>query len=243
MPLTFTEAHSYTDGVCVCGDEEVVAPELDTTLDVFNVDFVLGADIRGMFVLKQTKSSPYVSFYMEVVRNGETTRYDEYAISGSSTKYYGFQYTLAAKEMADELTITFYGVKEDGTVCVGTPKTWSAKAGAVAKMESWYGDGNELNQKRCVLLANMLNYGAEAQRVFNYNYTPETLATYGLKAEYAALINTNAPEMSTWATTPDSGMHATLSAIDLNLCVDALRYRLRGRFCRRFRGSGCGFGV
>lgn len=170
----------------------------------------LGIDI---FTIKRTDST-YESFYLEIQHNGNTITIEDPITSGKNTKYYYFPHTLVAKEMADQLTLRIYGVKADGTVCVSEPVTWSIKQGAIAKMDSWYG-GTEKEMDQCILLANMLNYGAEAQKHFGYN--TENLATDGLDEKYLALIKTEIPEMSSIPTVDDTGMSVTLSSIELNL--------------------------
>ncbi|MBQ3504435.1 MAG: hypothetical protein IJA75_07010, partial [Oscillospiraceae bacterium] len=189
-------------------------PAVDPNLTFYSKELSLGADIRTVFAVKRSTTSVYDEFYLEIEHNGEKHTVEYYDIYGQNTKYYYFAYTLAAKQMSDELNITIYGVKADGTACISNPVVYSIKQGAIEKLDGWYG-GDEVAMNKCILLANMLNYGAEAQKVFNYNL--ENLATDDVNEKYLALIKTDSPEMTEIPKTEEAGKEAMLYRYDLNL--------------------------
>ena len=207
---------TYTCGTCgATRTEEIPATgyPVDTNLTFATKELSLGADIRAVFSVKLGKSSAYDSVYLEIEHNGETSSVEHYYIYGTNTKYYYFAYTLAAKQMADEIKITIYGVNEGSTICVSSPVMYSIKQGAIEMLDKWY--GQEENMNKCILVANMLNYGAEAQKVFEYNL--ENLATDNLADEYLALIKTEVPEMESIEKTDNAGLGAVFNSYNLNL--------------------------
>ena len=117
--------------------------------------------------------------------------------------------------MTEDVSVVIHGVKADGTECVSAAETWSIQKGAIARLNDWYGDGNADHQLRCVLMANMLNYGAAAQVRFDHNL--DKLATAGLAQEYLDLITDGTPDMQEIEEVDDTGMAATLQSLDLNL--------------------------
>lgn len=217
--------HDYTgeNGACVnCGEYPV-----DESLVFYNKAMLLGADIRGIFQVRKVKAtSPYESFKVIVEKNGVETELELVATS-DKTSYttYGYALTVPAKEMADVVNARIIGITSDGNYFISNPDTWSIKEGAVALLETYAPKTDEASVNKARLCANMLNYGAEAQKKFNYNL--ENLATDGLKEEHAALIITTTPEMETIAKTDDTGVTAPLKDIVFNL---AARVQVLPRF-------------
>lgn len=217
--------HDYTgeNGACVrCGEYQV-----DETLVFYNKAMLLGADIRGIFQVRKIKAtSPYESFKVIVEKGGVETELELVATS-DKTNYttYGYALTVPAKEMADVVNAQIIGIKADGTYCVSNPDTWSIKIGTIALMDTYSAKTDEASVNKMKLCANMLNYGAEAQKKFSYNL--DNLATDGLSDEYAAYIITTTPEMETIAKTDDTGATAPLKDIVFNL---AARVQVLPRF-------------
>ena len=127
--------------------------------------------------------------------------------------------------MADVVNARIVGITAEGVYFISNPDTWSIKEGAVALMDTYANKTDEASVNKMKLCANMLNYGAEAQKKFSYNL--DNLATDGLKEEYAAFIITTTPEMETIAKTDDTGAVAPLKDIVFNL---AARVQVLPRF-------------
>ena len=198
-------------------EETPTGPEVDESLVFYNKAMLLGADIRGIFQVRKMKAtSPYESFKVIVEKNGVESELELVATS-DKTNYttYGYALTVPAKEMADVVNARIVGITADGTYYVSNPDTWSIKEGAVALMDTYASKTDEASVNKMKLCANMLNYGAEAQKKFNYNL--DNLATNGLKEEYAALIITTTPAMETIAKTDDTGATVPLKDIVFNL--------------------------
>jgi len=170
----------------------------------------------------------YTSVYVTVVNNGEETVLDMNLAAGLQTEAglqrYVFEHVLAAKEMADELVLTVYGVK-DGVTYTGETAVWSIKDGALDRLDMYYPYINhatygELYRARCTLVVDMLNYGAEAQERFSYN--TENPANAGLKEEYAALATAGEPEITaenTAATTAVNQLYGYNLGVEENVNI------------------------
>lgn len=217
--------HDYSgeNGACIrCGEYQV-----DDELAFYAKAMLLGADIRGIFqVRKYKETSPYESFKVIVEKGGVETELELVATS-DKTNYttYGYALTVPAKEMADVVNARIVGITADGVYYVSNPETWSIKEGAIALMDTYASKTDEASVNKMKLCANMLNYGAEAQKKFSYNL--DNLATDGLSEAYAALIITTTPEMETIAKTDDTGATAPLKDIVFNL---AARVQVLPRF-------------
>ena len=232
------EAHTYTDGTCVCGAVETPACEyvdadqdgkcdlcgeakLDETLAFYGKAMVLGADIRGIFQVRKIKAtSPYESFKVFVEKNGVESQLELVATSDKTNHTtYGYAITVAAKEMADDLNARIVGITAEGEAFTSNIDTWSIKMGAISLLDTYTAMTTEDAQNRAKMLANMLNYGAEAQKHFDWNL--DNLATNGLSDAYAALIITEEPEMEEIPWPDETGVTATLKSISLNLDAKA----------------------
>ncbi|MBE6761485.1 MAG: hypothetical protein E7551_04295 [Ruminococcaceae bacterium] len=205
------------DGRCDnCGEEN-----LDEDLAFYGKAMVLGADIRGIFQVRKIKAtSPYESFKV-LVEKGSVESELELVATSDKTNHttYGYAITVAAKEMADDLNARIVGITAEGEAFTSNVDTWSIKTGAVSLLDAYTAKTDADSQNRAKMLANMLNYGAEAQKHFEYNL--ENLATNGLKDEYTALIITEEPEMEVIAKPDETGITATLKSISLNLDAKA----------------------
>ena len=205
-------ADNNNDGKCdICGAD--LGPVVDANLKFYSVGLVLGADIRGVFQISyKPASSKYVSF--KVFIDGEEVALTTTSSYGKTT-YLGYAVNFAAKEMADEVTATIIGVTAEGEEFASEPMIWSIKQGAFAMLDERASKDTEAARNQMILIANMLNYGAEAQKNFGYN--TENLATDGLKDEYKALITTTTPVMNAIPKADETGATATLYGVSLNL--------------------------
>ena len=203
------------DGRCDnCGEEN-----LDETLAFYGKGMVLGADIRGIFQVRKMKAtSPYASFKVIVENEGVESEF-ELAATCDKTSHttYGYAITVAPKEMVDIMYARIVGITAEGEAYISNVDTWSIKQGLIDTMGNYSTLTTETAVNTMKLCANMLNYGAEAQK--NFDYKADTLATDGLSAEYAAYIITTTPEMNEIAATDDTGATAPLKYIGFNLAA------------------------
>lgn len=205
------------DGICdICGYEN-----LDETLTFYNKAMLLGADIRGIFQVRKYKAtSPYASFKVIAEKVDGTVSELELVATSDKTNHttYGYAITVPAKEMADIISARIVGITAEGEAFTSNVETWSIKAGLVATMDGAATaavGGNEAAVNTMNLAANMLNYGAEAQKYFHYK--EESLATDGLSEEYAAYIITEKPAMETISNVVDPNAVVPFKDVVFNL--------------------------
>ena len=168
-----TTPHDYdtTTGKCVCGHKE--------KFKIAAANIKLGDSLDMFFYVKYSDLSGK-DYYAEITRTyadeePETIRvpyaeWEPYNSSMIRVAYNG----LAAKEMTDELYVTIYS--NDGTA-VSETKIDSIKAYTMRIF-----DGQK--DKTKAVLADMLNYGAEAQKYFEYNV--DNLANADLTSDQQA---------------------------------------------------------
>ena len=207
------EAHIFVDGTCACGATEVLT---DANLKFYytndsGADLMLGDEIKGSF-MANVKNLTYDSYFVEF-KMGDTITNVEVCKTYGNYRY--FYYTVFASHMTEEVTVTICGVKGDD-IYRGETRTWCVRDSIMAKLDSWYKDYTTDAKKAaaCDLLANMLNYGTEAQKEFNSANT--NYPTDGLAPEYLALIKTTTPEMGT-APSNETGATADLYSMGLML--------------------------
>ena len=181
----------------------------------------LGDDIRGVFQVrnykKNTFANTYVSFKVIVEKEGVKSELELVAES-VKTNYttYGYAITVAPKEMVDILNARIVGITAEGEAFISNVDTWSIKEGLISNMASAStGELTEVKLNTLKLAANMLNYGAEAQK--NFDYKVDNLATDNLPEEYAQYIITETPEMSEIPAADETGVTSTLKGISFNL--------------------------
>ena len=152
------------------GDVNVESGEADMYL-IKNSKYMLveGATINAQLVLGST-----INVNVSATLDGFTSHLTVY-INGN--KLDGTLFTdIAAKEMTEEFTVT---VKYDDVYFVGS-NTFTVKEIAVDTMAKY--------PEYTALLTALLNYGAEAQKSFNYNNTDDKLANAGV-AENATHVD------------------------------------------------------
>jgi hypothetical protein len=119
-----------------------------------------------------------------------------------------------------EMEIIVYGEK-DGKLYAGVPETWSVKGGIIEMLDKYYKDRNSdvKMMQRCVLLVDMLYYGAAAQTRFGA--TAHGLATDDLNPDYAALRTVVDAELTVDNTTvSNEGDQLALYSLGLEEQVD-----------------------
>ena len=126
-------------------------------------------------------------------------------VDSNNNQRYVFEYTLAAAMMNDSITATVYGVKDDVVYTGATIEGWSVKAGALTQLATYYPYIKYAAYKnRCIMLVDMLNYGAEAQNTFGYN--ADNLVNADLDAKYAALATATTPTIEDTSSVTANGL-------------------------------------
>ena len=205
------EAHTFVDGTCACGATEVLT---DANLKFYSDkgDLILGDEIKGSFVMS-AKNRIYDDYYVEFKMGDSVTNVP---VSMTSGNYRYFFYTVFATHMTETVEVTLYGVK-DSVVYRGQSLTWTVRDSIIAKLDSWIGSYATDAKKAaaCDLLANMLQYGTEAQKELNKENT--NYPTDNIDSRYLALIKTTTPAMGEKPTDDESGKQATVYRLGMML--------------------------
>jgi len=197
----------YEDGYLVCDINAGPPGSSVTYLHQIKQSYQSGPEKADDLVFLQAPSLSFQDYIgMQLLVNGSLAdTYDELyveaiqidPVKGAVTTklvgmpYYGayllFDQKILSWSMAEEVTLTMYGVK-DGVVYVGQSYTASVESLALSMLPK-----NASNAKVCRILVDMLNYGAAVQTTFNHNadYLPNTNL-----GEYADMGTAGDPEMS-----------------------------------------------
>ena len=181
---TIEGAHNYVDGKCTaCGAIDAI---LDESLTFAKMAIGLESYIGAQFMIDPLAIyyGKYESAYIVVTYMGEEYTYTDSLLS--QAYYYVFEHRLAPKYMAETMEITAYAVKNGVTYC-GNTVEWSVKQGILDILDRDYDsiETDATKRKQCVLLVDMLYYGAEAQKTFKTD--GNGLTTDGLDEKYVAL--------------------------------------------------------
>ena len=173
---SYNEAHTFTDGTCICGALEVTGPTVDTalTLNINTSALALEGATLLRICVPTTAFSAYDidTAYMEVVATRYNTATGEYytvttniPCSGNYGKnYYKFDVeNIPAAQLNDELTMTIHVNDADGKEYVGEAITYSAAARAHKYVEDAKGAALEKT------MINLLRYAGAFQSYFGYN--------------------------------------------------------------------------
>ena len=208
--------HNYVNGVCTnCGGLDAPKYEYSSTLSM-TMNVSVGAEMQVMYTILNARVKNYESFYVEVVKDvvgGESVKTVFSLENGNlEMKYtptgalagYGVTYTgIYAMEMGDNFTATLYCVAADGTTYYGPSVTSSIKTYLMEKLAD-----STSSAELKTLAVDMLNYGAAAQRNFNYDVT--NLANKDLTAAQKALgTQTLAPATDRSTTSGNGGKITT----------------------------------
>ena len=199
---TVTEEHDYVDGKCACGAEEPVEDLTDPELvAVGNIGLSAESLVGLQVAIDPAVAAKYDRVYLAVTHEkDEQGTLVEYTYECELLTLDGatyFQYGVAAKEMGDLLDLALFGVKDGKTYAGQTFEDQSVKVQLISRLDTyfaWYTYAADPYYKNiCDLSANLLGYGAEAQKLFNYK--KDTLMTDGVDARYLALIRTDDVEL------------------------------------------------
>ena len=156
-------------------------------IEKFDIDvsrMILGNSLEFQFGVAMNKFTDTTGYYAVVEKSGvtKTIPATQWSTAG---QYYAIVYDgLAAKEMADTISVTIYNAKGEA---VSNQKTDSVRDYAARAFDSQDVAGK-------TMLVDMLNYGAAAQLHFDYNTAD--LANSNLTDAQKAAGTATAPEMS-----------------------------------------------
>jgi len=176
-----SEAHTYTDGTCICGAAENATPEYAPEPSLkFTMSISVGVEMTVTYNIMGDDVNSYKDFYLEVkkdVAGGEavTTIYGLTSdrepmtakVNPSTGEALMYQVTykgINAKEMGDNFSTTLYAVAENGTIYYGNTTVDSIKNFLVGKI-----DAAASSAELKTMAVDMLKYGAAAQIRLNYN--------------------------------------------------------------------------
>ena len=134
------------------------------TFEIPVARMILGNALEFQFGVEKTAQTSWVGAYAVIEKSwadGTTTqKIIPFAQWGTADQYYAIVYDgLAAKEMADEFTVTIYNGDH---VAISQPKYDSVRAYVERAFDSQPDTGK-------TMMVDMLNYGAAAQGQFKYN--------------------------------------------------------------------------
>ncbi len=162
-------AHSYTDGKCICGQEEVKEPVLNNSLTIGHT-LNLASDISVNFVVFKALLQDFDMDTVYMLTEMET--YEGNTKTGTTTvkllpveqgDYYYFTLTgLTAIRMNDRLSSVLYGTK-DGQPYYSATDEYSIATYAYSQM-----DKATMSESLKILCADLLRYGASAQTFKGY---------------------------------------------------------------------------
>ena len=164
---TMEEAHSFTNGLCICGAIEVAEPTADETIHIRHA-LNLESSIALNYVVAANELRDYDTFYLECVipefegnvQIGSTVVEIQPILKGN---YYYFTLTgLSAVRMNDTVQATVHLTKD------GVPYRSVEDVFSIADYAYGMLNNATVEDSLKVLCANLLRYGSEAQRFKSY---------------------------------------------------------------------------
>jgi len=197
-----TEDHTYIDGSCICGSEEVTEPtkEFVETLKP-SMSIVVGAEMSVAFTVPNALVGKYESFYLVVEKDmvGAESKTVTFGYGEGQTALtpmpnaanpflHNASFTgLTAKEMGDEIRATLYCVDAEGNIFYGPTQADSVKDYLMRGLDL----ATSTDAKK-TMYVDMLRYGAVAQTYFDYD--TDNLVTDDLTEEHLTYATTEIPE-------------------------------------------------
>ena len=165
-----------TETVCpACGTiAKVEQEEEQTKFDIAGSSMTLGNELKLNVLVKATDMKD--GYTAKITHNGNTA---EQTFAKYNSNYYAVSLTVAAKQMADIITVEIYD--ENGNAVSNVYET-SVRTYAMNILAN-----KSMTAKVKTLVVDMLNYGAEAQLYFKYN--DADLANSLLSEEQKALAS------------------------------------------------------
>ncbi len=222
-------AHTYFDGICLCGALEPKKPTHDETLK-FSMDISARAEMVVNYNFMASIVSDYSDFYLEVRKDtadGEpvVTTYAigdfdsmDHPVTGEALIYNATYSGISAKEMGDSFATTLYAVDAEGNIFYGETVTSSIKDFLIGKIN----DASSIPEMK-TMAVDMLKYGAAAQ--IRFDYDSDNLVTNSLTALQLAYGTEDIPEAENKCSESGSAANVTTnitvgSKVELSLsCI------------------------
>ncbi len=163
------EAHTYVDGLCLCGAKENLEPVLNESFKI-NHTLNLASDISVNYAVMKTllegfdMDTVYLECTVEMYENNTYLGTETVKLLPVEQEYF-YYFTLeglTAVQMNDRLTAVLYGTK-DGQPYLSSPDSYSIADYAVAQMNK-----SSAAPSLKTLCADLLRYGAAAQAYKEY---------------------------------------------------------------------------
>ena len=213
-----TGEHTYDndqDADCnVCGATREVGPAKAEDLIFAQNPSLSFQDYIGVQVMiESTLRDQYDEIYLEVVqidpeKGAITTNYEGFLFFYDL--YVVYDHPVLSWAMAEQITLTLYGVK-DGVTYVGDTFTGSVESMALSMLVT-YANRPDI----CAIMVDLLNYGAAVQTQFKHNETK--LPNTQLEA-YAHLGTQTIPELKAEVANTGAGVQADVVGISLQAKV------------------------
>ncbi len=181
-------SHSYENGLCICGQEEIKEPVLETTWKMGHT-LNLASDISVNLVVPKTllagfdMATVYVESTVEVYGGNERTGTQTIRVEPLDNGYF-YYFTLdglTAVQMNDQISSVLYGTK-DGQPYHSPVDEYSIAAYAYAQLNK-----TGIAQSLKTLCADLLRYGSKAQ-IFKA-YRTDNLADSTMTEEQRAYLS------------------------------------------------------
>lgn len=196
---TYTSSSVHTDGTATrhctgklpdgsdCTETETKTIKGTGLLRVNTASVTLGAAVVMNIGMDKSRASNFKSTYIRFEYAGTTVDVDELSSSTTASRYYYDFDKVSPDKFGEDVTITAYGVTEDGIVCRGHSVTTSIESYAYKTLRK---AGTKDTLK--TLLVELLYYGAQYQNYMNYK--TDDLVTADLTSDEAARHTTDVPE-------------------------------------------------
>ena len=202
--------HNYVNGVCtVCGNQDSSYSSVTLTGKSFSLSFEDEILVNFYFCAENLASSAELGMLVFHTNPGtaDVSMADEQypnPVYTAATGYYTSTTDgIAAKEMGDTRYYCAYAKLEDGTYVYSPLYEYSPKKYAMSRL------ANSTNTEMKALCVAMLNYGAEAQKYFNYK--TNDLMNKDLTQDQKNLVVDYSPSLFQGALKPDSAKIANFA--------------------------------
>ncbi len=182
------DAHTFTEGSCICGAEETAEPVEDSALKLGHT-LNLASDISVNFVIPRMYlegfelSTVYVEILLDTYEGNEKTGTKTVRLEPVEKGYY-YYFTLTgmtAIQMNDRISSTLYGVK-NGQTYRSPVDEYSIATYAYSQMNN-----ADREESLKILCADLLRYGAKAQ-IFK-TYRTDCLADAAMTDVHKAYLS------------------------------------------------------
>ena len=209
---TFTEAHSYINGLCVCGDAEIKEPMVYEGFKIYHtLNLASGISLTYAVPKSQLEGFDMETVYMDCAMEDKTVR----VLPTDAGNYYYFTLTeLTAVRMNDRVSAVLYGTKDRQPYYSATDD-YSIADYAYAQLNN--ASAEAVLKTLC---ADLLRYGAAAQQFKNYR-TDAPADSAMTEAHRALLSDLDAVTFSNVNGTLEDLQNPTVAWVGKTLVLDS----------------------